>query len=63
MNAILVTAANSIFLPGMKQGERDLNTTTAMVTMTLTSYTLGQAIQPLISGPVADSIGRRKPDG
>ena len=61
MNAILVSAANTIYIPGMKQVERDLDTTTAMVTLTLTSYAIGQCIQPLISGPVADAIGRWKP--
>ena len=80
LNAILVTAANTIYIPGFKQVEDDLNTTTAMVTLTVTSCeppprrmgsdmvfmrscwradTIGQAIQPLVSGPLADSKGRR----
>ena len=82
LNAILVTAANTIYIPGFKQVEDDLNTTTAMVTLTVTSCeppprrmgsdmvfmrscwradTIGQAIQPLVSGPLADSKGRRGP--
>ena len=56
-----VTSANTLFLPGMKQLEVELDTTTAMVTLALTSYTIGQAVQPLIAGPLADAIGRRRP--
>ena len=61
LNAILVTAANTIYMPGFKQVQDELDTTAAIVTLTVTSYTIGQGIQPLISGPLADSIGRRGP--
>lgn len=61
LNAILVTAANTIYLPGFKQVEDDLETSAAVVALTVTSYTIGQGVQPLISGPVADTIGRRGP--
>ena len=37
MNAILVTAANTIYMPGFKQVQSDLDTTAAMVTLTVTS--------------------------
>jgi len=40
MNAILVTAANTIYMPGFKQVQSDLDTTAAMVTLTVTSCEL-----------------------
>ena len=61
MNAILVTCATSMFIPGMKQVETDLDTSTMMVGAVLTSYMVGQGVQPLISGPLSDRIGRRTP--
>ena len=37
LNAILVTAANTIYMPGFKQVQTELDTTAAMVTLTVTS--------------------------
>ena len=61
MNAIVSTAANTVYLPGLAMVEEEFDTSTAMVALTVTFYTIGACVQPLIAGPVADAIGRRRP--
>jgi DHA1 family bicyclomycin/chloramphenicol resistance-like MFS transporter len=61
MNAILVMACNTMFMPALKTVQSDLNTTPIKVALCLTVYTLGSGITPLVMGPLADIIGRRKP--
>lgn len=61
MNAILVMACNTMFIPAISIVQAELDTTPTMVALCITVYTLGSGITPLVMGPVADVIGRRKP--
>jgi multidrug resistance protein len=61
MNAILVMACNTMFIPALSSVQAELETTPTLVAMCITVYTLGSAITPLVMGPVADIVGRRKP--
>jgi hypothetical protein len=60
-NAFLVMACNTMFLPALRTVQEELHTSTASVTLALTSYMMASAIQPLIAGPLADVVGRKKP--
>jgi Na+/melibiose symporter-like transporter len=61
MNAILVMACNTMFMPAIVTVQDELNTTPTLVAMCLTVYTLGSGLTPLVMGPVADIVGRRTP--
>ncbi|MBT3558204.1 MAG: multidrug effflux MFS transporter [Rhodospirillales bacterium] len=62
---IAVTAVGpltiNIFLPSMPGLVADLDTTYAMVQLTLSLYLAGLAIAQLVYGPLSDRFGRRRP--
>ncbi|TRX42942.1 multidrug effflux MFS transporter [Flavobacterium restrictum] len=50
-----------MYLPGFAGIARDLNTTVANVSMTLSSYFIGISAGQLLYGPLLDRFGRKKP--
>jgi DHA1 family bicyclomycin/chloramphenicol resistance-like MFS transporter len=49
------------YLPALPDIEKDFNTTTAIVQLTLTATTVGFGLGQLIVGPWSDKVGRRLP--
>ncbi|PIF34671.1 DHA1 family bicyclomycin/chloramphenicol resistance-like MFS transporter [Flavobacterium sp. 9] len=50
-----------MYLPGFSGIAKDLNTTVAKVSMTLSSYFIGISAGQLLYGPLLDRFGRKKP--
>ena len=50
-----------MYLPGFSGIAKDLNTTVANVSMTLSSYFIGISAGQLLYGPLLDRFGRKKP--
>ena len=50
-----------MYLPGFSGIARDLNTTVAKVSMSLSSYFIGISAGQLLYGPLLDRFGRKKP--
>lgn len=50
-----------MYLPGFSGIAKDLNTTVAKVSMSLSSYFIGISIGQLLYGPLLDRFGRKKP--
>nr|WP_263850046.1 MFS transporter [Secundilactobacillus paracollinoides] len=50
-----------LYLPALPQMVRQFHTTTAMMQLSITACLLGLAVGQLISGPLSDHFGRRKP--
>lgn len=50
-----------MYLPGFSAIADDLNTSIAMVTLSLTSYFIGISIGQIVYGPLIDRFGRKKP--
>lgn len=50
-----------LYLPGFPEIANDLNTTTARVALSLSSYFIGVSIGQIIYGPLMDCYGRLKP--
>jgi len=50
-----------MYLPGFEDIAAGLGTTTAMVTLSLSSYFVGISIGQLLYGPLLDRFGRKKP--
>ncbi|WP_372800111.1 multidrug effflux MFS transporter [Paracoccus seriniphilus] len=53
--------AIDMYLPAMPQVAQDLGTTEAGAALTLTSYFIAFGIAQMFYGPMADSIGRKRP--
>ncbi len=50
-----------MYLPGFAEIAKDLNTSVANVSMTLSSYFVGISAGQLLYGPLLDRFGRKKP--
>ncbi|MGN6542814.1 MAG: multidrug effflux MFS transporter [Ginsengibacter sp.] len=50
-----------MYLPGFPDIARDLHTTVAHITLSITSFFIGISIGQLIYGPLLDKFGRKKP--
>lgn len=50
-----------MYLPGFPDIARDLHTTVAHITLSITSFFIGISVGQLIYGPLLDKYGRRKP--
>ena len=50
-----------LYLPSLPSLARDLHTTTAASALTLTACLIGLAVGQLLSGPLSDQLGRRRP--
>lgn len=50
-----------MYLPGFPEIARDLHTTVAHITLSITSFFIGISIGQLIYGPLLDKFGRKKP--
>lgn len=50
-----------MYLPGFPQIARDLQTTTASVALSVSSYFLGFSLGQIIYGPLLDRFGRKRP--
>lgn len=50
-----------MYLPGFEDIASSLGTTTAMVTLSLSSYFIGISVGQLLYGPLLDRYGRKKP--
>lgn len=50
-----------MYLPGFSEIAKDLNTTAAEVSMSLSSYFIGISAGQLLYGPLLDRFGRKKP--
>ena len=50
-----------MYLPGFPAIAKDLNTTVAHVTLSITSFFIGISIGQMIYGPLLDKYGRKKP--
>ena len=50
-----------MYLPGFPEIARDLHTTVAHITLSITSFFIGVSIGQLIYGPLLDKYGRKKP--
>ncbi|MBP4137146.1 multidrug effflux MFS transporter [Flavobacterium geliluteum] len=50
-----------MYLPGFSGIAKDLNTTIAKVSMSLSSYFIGISVGQLLYGPLLDRFGRKKP--
>lgn len=50
-----------MYLPGFPAIAKDLNTTVAHITLSITSFFIGISIGQMIYGPLLDKYGRRKP--
>lgn len=59
MPAFLVPITTTIYLPSLKVIEQELDTSAAMVGLTISSYVALFAFMPLIYGPYSDRYGRR----
>ena len=53
--------AIDMYLPAFSKIAEDFNTTTARVSLSITSYFFGFAFGQLIYGPLLDRFGRKKP--
>lgn len=59
--AVLGPLTIDLYLPAFPQMQADLDTTPALIQLTLSAATLGFALGQLVVGPWSDSIGRRRP--
>lgn len=50
-----------MYLPAFSEVAKDLNTTTATLSLSISSYFIGLAVGQLFYGPLLDRFGRRKP--
>ena len=50
-----------MYLPGFPAIARDLNTTVAHITLSITSFFIGISLGQLLYGPLLDKYGRKKP--
>jgi DHA1 family bicyclomycin/chloramphenicol resistance-like MFS transporter len=50
-----------MYLPGFPDIARDLNTTVAHITLSITSFFIGISVGQMIYGPLLDRFGRKKP--
>jgi DHA1 family bicyclomycin/chloramphenicol resistance-like MFS transporter len=50
-----------MYLPGFPDIARDLHTTVAHITLSITSFFIGISVGQLIYGPLLDKFGRKKP--
>src|SRR5690348_16398717 len=53
--------STDMYLPALPALSHDLNASMSQVQMTLSAGILGLAIGPLITGPLSDSLGRKRP--
>ncbi|KAL2880629.1 hypothetical protein SGCOL_004003 [Colletotrichum sp. CLE4] len=51
--------SSNIYFPALDTIARDLNVSSQMVSLTITSYLIIQGISPLIWGSISDALGRR----
>src|SRR5665213_977624 len=50
-----------MYLPGFPDIARDLHTTIAHITLSITSFFIGISVGQMIYGPLLDKFGRKKP--
>jgi DHA1 family bicyclomycin/chloramphenicol resistance-like MFS transporter len=60
LSAFLVPITTTIYLPALSIIETDLHTTSLMVGLTIGGYVLLAGLMPLVYGPYADRLGRRR---
>src|SRR5436309_16122405 len=53
--------ATDMYVPAFPAVKHDLETSTALVQLTLTAFFVGMAVGQLVGGPVSDARGRRRP--
>lgn len=61
MLATISPFAIDLYLPSFSQIASHLNTTTAKISLSVSSYFVGMAVGQLIYGPLLDRFGRKKP--
>ncbi len=61
MLATVTPFAIDLYLPSFSQIANDLNTTTAKISLSVSSYFIGMALGQLLYGPLLDRFGRKKP--
>ncbi|HJU48171.1 MAG TPA: multidrug effflux MFS transporter [Gaiellaceae bacterium] len=58
---VIGPAAMDVYLPGMPELARDFGATPSATQVTITTFLLGLALGQLVSGPLSDVVGRRRP--
>lgn len=53
--------STDMYLPAFQEIARDLHTTTASLSLTLSSYFIGIGVGQIVYGPLLDRFGRKKP--
>jgi len=61
MLATITPFAIDLYLPSFSHIAKDLNTTTARISLSVSSYFIGMALGQLIYGPLLDRFGRKAP--
>lgn len=61
MLATVTPFAIDLYLPAFSQIANELHTTTARISLSVSSYFIGMALGQLIYGPLLDRFGRKKP--
>ena len=59
LTALLVPMTNTVYNPNIPLIQKDLNTTTQLVALTISAFTAMMALAQLIYGPLSDRHGRR----
>lgn len=57
---ILGVMCTDLYVPSLPHLTQAFHTDASLIKLTITTYTLGLAVAPLIFGPVSDAIGRRQ---
>ncbi|WP_022885924.1 glycerate kinase [Glaciibacter superstes] len=58
---VIWTFTMDVYLPAFLQIRDELHTTSALVQVTLTGAFVGMAVGQLVSGPLSDAVGRKRP--
>ena len=53
--------AMDLYLPGLPELQRDLNTSASLAQLTITASLIGIGLGQVVIGPLSDRVGRRKP--
>jgi DHA1 family bicyclomycin/chloramphenicol resistance-like MFS transporter len=61
MLATVTPFAIDLYLPSFSKIAKDLDTTTAKISLSVSSYFIGMALGQLLYGPLLDRFGRKKP--